>query len=202
MSEVLQAGPVPGLLPAIASRRSPRAFAPLAIPDAVLVRLFEAARWAPSSRNAQPWRFVLAVQGDPQHAAVAATLTGRNRAWAPAAPVLLLVVARTVNERGQADPGALYDVGQAVAQLVLQATHEGLVAHQMGGFDTQAARAACAVPPDHEPVVVIALGRRGDPAQLPPELAAGEDGPRRRQPLAEWVFTGRFGAAWPPVTLD
>ncbi len=183
----------PALLPVITERRSIRAFDAREVPEPVVQRLLEAARWAPSSRNAQPWHFVLAPASDAgAHARAVSTLTGRNVVWAPAAPLLVLVLARTEDEKGRANRHAAYDTGQAVAQMALQATAEGLFVHQMGGFDAGLAREAFAVPPPWEPMTLIAIGWAGDASALPEELRASEDAPRSRRPVSAISSVGRF----------
>ena len=179
------------LIPALAARRSLRAFAPDPLDDAVLRRLFEAARWAPSSGNGQPWRFVLTRSGTPAFDALAGTLRSGN-AWAREAPVLLLAVVKTVHDA----PGkperpnrrALLDLGLALQNLLLQATEEGLTGHPMAGFDAVDAAAAVGLPDKHEAVVLVALGRPGEPAALAPEVRAKDERPRTRLPLASIVF--------------
>lgn len=176
------------------SRWSPRAFASRPVEPGILMRLFEAARWAPSSMNLQPWSFVAVTQDDPEaHARMVHGLGERNQVWARHAPVLLLVVAKTERTPGQPNRYAWYDVGQAVAHLSVQATAEGLVLHQMGGFDAEKARQAFDVPAGYDPVVVIALGYLGDPMDLPEDMRAREGAPRSRLPLDQSAFYGRWG---------
>jgi nitroreductase len=175
-------------------RYSGRAFDARPLDDATLASLFEAARWAPSSGNEQPWRFVVVRRGTPAFEAVAATLTGRNPGWARHAATLVVTAARMV--RGaQARPNAWawHDAGMAWAQLALEATSRGLVAHPMGGFDPDGVRAACALPADVAPVSVTALGWPGDPDTLEEPHRTEERAPRTRRPLAELVSEGRFG---------
>lgn len=185
--------------PLLARRRSPRALGGERIADAVVGRMLEAARWAPSSMNAQPWSFVVLHRDDPAHAPVADLLLNRNRLWAPRAPLLVVALARTRRPDGAPYPAALYDLGLAVAQFVTQGTAEGLAAHQMGGFDKSRAREVLGLPEEWEPVVMIAIGRAGGALDLPEELRAGETAPRTRKPLAEMAFSGRFGRAMEPA---
>ena len=181
------------ILPLLAQRRSLRAFDPGPVEEAVLARLLEAARWAPSSRNAQPWHFVVVRRGDVEaHVKAVSVLTGRNAEWAPAAPVLMLALARVTDEKGRPNRHAQYDLGQAVAQLVVQATAEGLVCHQMGGFDAVRARELFDVPDDFELMTLIAVGRAGEASALPDELRALESAPRRRRDLASISSSGRY----------
>ena len=180
----------------IRERWSPRAFSSAPVPGTHLDLLFEAARWAPSSRNEQPWSFVVADRyADPEsHARIVSALVPSNQVWARNAPILLMAVARLhFAKDGAANRVALYDTGQAVAQLALQATSLGLAVHQMGGFDAEQARSLLAIPDGYEPVVAIAIGYPGQPGELNPDLLARELAPRRRRPTAEWVHQGRWG---------
>ena len=180
-------------------RWSPRAFADLPVEDCKLVSLFEAARWAASSGNEQPWAFVVATRQDPKNfEALAGVLVESNRAGAGTAPVLILTVAHTQFERdGRPNRTALYDLGQATAHLSLQATAVGLVTHPMAGFNIEAARERFAIPSGWEPVSIIAAGYPGDPARLPEKLQQRETAPRVRKPLDSFVFSGRWGNAAP-----
>jgi nitroreductase len=182
----------------IRRRWSPRAFDPdRQVSRDDLLKLFEAARWTPSSFNQQPWHFVVTdrTRTPEAFAALLASLTGRNPDWAGSAPLLVLVAVR-VSRDGSAgdDPHAWYDTGQAVANLTLQATAEGLSIRQMQGFDPEPARAACQVPAGYMPAVVMAIGYAGDPQALPVEkLRAAEQQSRARRPLSAFVFDGTWG---------
>jgi nitroreductase len=183
----------------IRSRWSPRAFdASREIPRGELLRLFEAARWAPSSANAQPWRFLVASRdrSPDLRDAMLATLTEKNRSWAQTAPVLVLVAVGVSLERDETvSPMAWYDTGHAVALLTLQATALQLFVRQMEGFDRERAREACGVAAGFEPAIVMAIGYVGDPESLPIEKHRdAERQPRRRRSLAEFTFEGRWGA--------
>jgi nitroreductase len=179
----------------IRRRWSPRAFADIPIEPDKLLSLFEAARWAASASNEQPWAFLLATREDPQNfEALAGVLVESNRAWAGSAPVLILTLAHTQFEKdGRPNRHALYDLGQAAANLALQATSLGLVTHPMAGFNVEAARERFAVPAGWEPVSVIALGYPGDPDSLSEKLRQRETSPRRRKPLATFIFSGTWG---------
>src|ERR1051326_3451712 len=150
------------ILDVIRDRWSPRAFDPTrAVARADLLRLFEAARWAPSSLNEQPWRFVVADRAGTPEAfdQLAASLPGRIPLWAHAVPLLVLVAVRaTLGRNESANLHAWYDAGQAVGFLTLQATSIGLGVRQMEGFDREKAREACAVPAPFEPAVLMAIG--------------------------------------------
>ena len=147
--------------PLLAERWSPRGFDRAhEIGDEALAALLEAARWAPSAGNSQPWRFLVTRRGEPAHDQLFTALAPGNQAWAGAASALILVAARTADDDGRPQPWALYDTGQAVAALVTQAQADGLAVHQMGGFDTDAVRAGFGLADGLTPVVVLAVGRQ------------------------------------------
>jgi nitroreductase len=188
--EVPPAG-VAGLHPLLAARRSPWSFDEHAeVSDAQLAAVLEAARWAPSNGNTQPWRFLVGRRGDAVFGKIFGTLRPRNQTWAGRPGVLLLGVYDLGGDRPLRH--AQYDLGQSVAHLSVQATHEGLVVHQMAGFDPDAARAAFGIPDGFVPFVAVALGHLGDPSVLPEDLAARQAKPRRRRPIAETAF-GEWG---------
>lgn len=179
-------------------RWSPRAFSPAPIEAEKMARLFEAARWAASSRNEQPWRFLVATKEDgPAYDMLLSSLMEGNRVWASTAPVLILGIAkRTWDHNGQPNGHARYDLGQAVAHLTVQASAEDLYLRQMGGFSPEAARHAFNIPEDFEPVVVLAIGYLGDPNQLPDPLKEREMAPRSRKPLESFVYAGGWNMPW------
>jgi nitroreductase len=175
--------------PLLAERWSPRGFDRAhEIGDEALAALLEAARWAPSAQNSQPWRFLVTRRGEPAHDRLYAALAPGNQAWAGAASALILVAARTAGDDGRPQPWALYDTGQAVAALVTQAQADGLSVHQMGGFDTDAVRAELGLGEILTPVVVLAVGRHDGEAGLPEPLAAREAAPRTRRPLGDLLL--------------
>ena len=186
------------ILDLITRRWSPRAFETsrdVARED--LLRLFEAARWAPSSFNEQPWRFVVAgrAANPGAFAALLATLIARNQEWARFAPVLALVAVRSTLERNDTvNAHAWYDTGQAVANLTLQATAIGLSVRQIQGFDVDAARAALGIEAPYQPAVVMAIGYAGRPETLAhaPHRDA-EQAPRSRRPISEFVYEAQWG---------
>lgn len=175
-------------------RWSPRAFDSRALPPAQVRSLLEAARWAPSSYNRQPWRFLIAAREDAdEFARMLGCLVPGNRVWAGDAPLLVLAVAQLAFDDGRPNRHAAHDVGLAVGQLVLQATALGLFAHQMAGIETDEIRARYALPEGFEPLTAIAIGHAGEPAALPDRLRAMESAPRTRRPLGDFVFAGAWG---------
>jgi nitroreductase len=172
------------LHPLLAQRWSPRGFDPEhQVSDTQLTAVLEAARWAPSAANTQPWRFVVARRGSAEFQTVYDALMPGNQAWAGAASVLLVAAAQTRTPEGDARPWAQYDTGQAVAHLSVQAQHEGLVVHQMGGFDADRLAAELRLPGEVRPLVVVALGRHDPSAQLAEPFASRERAVRERLPL-------------------
>lgn len=180
------------VLDVIRRRWSPRAFdATRPLTRDEQHQLFEAARWAPSSENAQPWQFAVAdrFEQPDAFAALLATLSAYNQTWAQFAPVLMLVSARPDVERsGRHNPYAWYDTGQAVSLLSIQATAMGFGVRQVAGFDHERAREVCKVEPPFAPVVVIAVGHIGDAESLPePRHRETERQPRARRKISEFV---------------
>lgn len=168
----------------LVERWSPRGFdAGHDIDDATIATLLEAARWAPSASNTQPWRFLPARRGTPEFAALTEVLTPTNRVWAPAASVLLLAAAQTTDASGERLRWAEYDTGQAVATLTVQAHVDGLFVHQMGGFDAEAVCRAFGLPHSITPLTVVAIGRLDPDAVLPEPLAERERAVRVRVPV-------------------
>ncbi|MBA5866874.1 MAG: nitroreductase [Nitrospira sp. CR1.3] len=182
-------------------RWSPRAFAERSIEHEKMRSLFEAARWAPSSSNEQPWRFLAATKETPvDYDRLLACLVEGNRKWAFRAPLLVMSVA-SLNFEDEAKPNrhAFHDTGLAAENLVLQAVALGLVAHQMAGFDIEKARRTCLIPPGYDPVAMIAVGYPGDPSLLPDYLREREMKPRDRKPAGEFVFSSQWGQASPLI---
>jgi nitroreductase len=180
-------------------RWSPRAFSEQPVGPDMLLTLLEAARWAPSSSNEQPWRFVVATREEPaDYDRLLACLLEGNRKWAYRAPVLILSVARMdFEEDGRPNRHAFHDVGLATENLLLQATALGLVAHPMAGFDIEKARADLKIPSGYEPVAMIAVGYPGELSVLPDYLQQRELKPRERKPLTEIAFSGQWGHSFP-----
>lgn len=182
----------------ISERWSPRAFSDQLVEVETLHSLFEAARWAASTANWQPWNFLFATKEHAEdHARIVETLSSNNAGWANEAPVLIVSVARLYEIAGK-EHNSYYDVGMAVENLVIQAGHLGLVIHQMGGFDADKARTLLHIPEGYTPLTVIALGYPGSPDKLHPVLRERELAPRTRKPLDEFVFEG----TWQQPALD
>lgn len=179
----------------IVKRWSPRAFSDKPVPPDVLRSLFEAARWAASSYNDQPWSYVVATKGDKENfSKMLGVLMDMNAVWAKQAPVLAISVARrTFKHNGAPNPVALHDLGAANAQLTMEATSRGLVVHQMAGFHHDKAREAFGIPEGWDPVSAIAIGYPGDPETLSEQLRKSELAARTRKPLSEFVMAGRWG---------
>lgn len=183
-------------------RWSPRAFANRIVEREKLQSLFEAARWAASSFNEQPWSFIVATKEKPEEfAALLSCLTERNQQWAQLAPVLMVSVAKLNFERnGKPNRHAFHDVGMAVGNLILQATVFGLYVHQMAGFSVEKVRETYGVPEGFEPVAAIALGYPADPNVLPEPFRQQEIAPRQRKPIDSFVFEAKWGETSPIVS--
>ncbi len=181
----------------VARRTSPYAFDPKPVDPADLASLFEAARWAASSYNEQPWRFVVATKEDPAaYAQLLSCLVEGNRLWATHAPVLALGIAKLQFVRnGKPNKAAIHDLGGATAQLTFEATARGLAVHPMIGIDPDRARSVYAIPEDAEALTGIAIGYAGTPDQAPEAVRSRDEAPRDRKPLSEIVFAGRFDQA-------
>lgn len=182
-------------------RWSPRAFSPREVPADVLRSLFEAARWAPSSYNAQPWAFLVATKEDRANFdRILNTLVDQNRAWAQHAPVVMVNAAKkNFDHDGSVNRHALYDTGQATAYLTVQAVAMGLGVHQMAGFYPEKVRELFQVPAGWDPGAAIALGYPAEEHEVPENLREKEKAPRVRKPIREFVFAGKWGEISPIV---
>ncbi len=183
----------------IARRWSPRALDPRPIPSDQIRSLFEAARWAASSFNEQPWSFIVARNEDTeQFAELAGCLMSGNK-WAERASLLILTVAkRTFTRNDSPNRVAQHDVGLAVANLTFQAEQFGLRVHQMAGVELERAREVYGIPQTHDPLTAVAVGYPGEVEALPESLREAESAPRQRKAQGEFVFAG----AWDkPATL-
>lgn len=178
-------------------RWSPRAFSSRAVDESTLVTLLEAARWAPSSNNEQPWAFLVATRDEPdEHARMVDTLAAFNQTWARQAHILVISLAKmNWTRNGTPNRHAFHDVGIATAHLLLQATANGLFAHPMGGILPDRIRETYQLPDDVEPVAAIAIGWSGSIDELPPVLAEREQAPRTRKEMESFVFSGAWGAS-------
>lgn len=185
---------LPSVHDLIRARWSPRSFSDREVSDQDLRTVLEAARWAASSFNEQPWRFLVARKSDgAAYEKLLKLLLPGNQSWANTAPVLIIMAAkRTFSHNNTPNRFALHDAGQALANLFLQATALGLHAHGMAGFDADRARKELNVPDDYDLGAAVALGYVASPEQLPEQHRAGEVSKRTRKPLNEIVF----GANW------
>jgi nitroreductase len=180
-----------GIIPAILHRWSPRSFSDRPVSPKDLDTVFEAAHWAASSYNEQPWRFLVGTRGSETYQKILSCLIEFNQGWAKSAPVLILGAAKTTFSHNNAPNAvALYDLGAAAATLCYEATALGLHTHQMGGYDRDIARKAFDVPDEYIFGAVIALGYQGEPSALTvPQMAQQEVAPRTRKPLSDIVFS-------------
>jgi len=175
----------------IASRRSPRSFNESAtINNEDLTAILEAARWAASAFNGQPWRFFVGKRGDEVFGQILSSLGDFNKSWAKNSSALILVAGKTTRQDGSIHADYQYDCGLAVAQLVIETHHRGLIAHQMTGFDKAIAQDALSIAPELIPVVVVAIGTQDVPEKLAGPLLEREMAKRERLPLSEIVVKG------------
>ena len=183
------------VLDVIKNRWSPRAFSDKPVPAEVLRSLFEAARWAPSSNNEQPWAYIVATKDDAENFEKAlGALVEFNAGWAKKAPVLAIAVAQLAFAKNNApNRNAQYDVGAASLQLSIEATARGLVVHQMAGFDPETAKEAYNIPQGWEPIAAMAIGYPGDASSLPEPYQSREKAPRTRKRIREFVMSGEWG---------
>ena len=178
----------------LAERWSPYAFDDRPVPEADLRSLFEAARWAPSSYNEQPWRYIVCTKDDPaQFQRLLSCLVDGNQIWAKAAPVLALgVVSLKFARNAKDNRAAVHDLGLAAGNLLLEATTRGLLVHQMIGILPDKAREIYEIPEGFEAWTALAIGYKGDPMSLPDQLRERDLAPRQRKPLREFIFSGKW----------
>jgi nitroreductase len=178
----------------IRTRWSPRAFSNRDVSNQDLKSVLQAARWAASSYNEQPWRFFVVRKSDGDaYQRFLDTLVPANQAWAGKAPVLIIMAAKkTFSHNGSANYYGLHDAGQALAHLMLQATALGLHAHAMAGFSHEKAREVIGIPGDYDIGAAVALGYMGDVDELPEQTRKTELAKRQRKPLAEIAFGSRW----------
>lgn len=181
------------ILQPIVDRWSPLAFSDRSVEAEKIATFFEAARWAPSNYNEQPWRYVYALKEDGAFREKLEGLLVPGNAWAKNAGVLALSFGKkTFAKNGKENTWHLHDVGAASSYLVLQLPTLGLVGHQMSGYDKANANAALGVPDDFQPGSMIAIGYPGDHSALPEDLQKREDGPRMRNPVEQFAFRGSW----------
>ena len=180
-----------GINEVLANRRSPRSLEATAVlSKEELLAVLEAARWAPSAFNGQPWRFFVGQRGDEVFAQILDSLAPFNQGWAYRSSVLILVAGLPAREDGTPNKGYLYDCGLAAAQMVVETHHRGLVAHQMTGFDPEKAVQNLGIDASLIPVAVIAIGKQASAEQLEGPLLERENAPRERKALEEIVVKG------------
>jgi Nitroreductase len=181
----------------ITKRWSPYSFAAQSVTDGDLRSLFEAARWAPSSYNEQPWSYIVAKKENPEEfQRLLSCLVDGNQVWAKAAPVLALGIAKLRLARNdQPNRAAIHDLGLATGNLVVEATARGLCVHQMIGILPHKAREIYEIPEGYEPMTGIAIGYAGDPNAVPQGLRERDLARRPRKPLEEFVFSDKWGNA-------
>ncbi len=177
----------------IAERYSPRMFAWQDLDQEAIERLLEAARWAASSRNQQPWRFIYAYQGTLTYSRMFNCLAEANRRWVKNAPVLLITAIKTHFDNGKENYHALHDLGLAMGNMTAQAQHMGIGLHHMAGIDWKEAEEQFSVPEGYHIVTAVAIGYYGgDPEQLPEDLKEQELAIRNRKPLSQIARRGQF----------
>jgi len=177
-------------------RWSPRAFSNQTVENYKLQSIMEAARWAPSAFNEQPWRFIVGQKNDEVYQNILSTLVDWNKLWAGKAPILILNLAKkTFSHNGTQNVTFKYDLGQAVGTMILEAVNQGLYTHQMSGFDAVKAAELFKIPDDFQAVSVTAIGYFGDVDELPNDMAEMETKPRERKELKDLVFGKVFGTS-------
>lgn len=179
------------IAPFLLARHSRVALSGAPLDRETLLQLFEAARWAPSASNSQPWRFLYALAGTEEFQAFFDLLVPFNQAWARPAGALIVALSQSATDEGKPQPWHAFDTGAAWMSLALQASQLGLVCHAMGGFDKDKARQILGIPENYAPQVVIAVGHPGRTEDLP-EAHRGRDAPNQRQPIAARIHAGAF----------
>jgi nitroreductase len=181
--------------PVLAERWSPYGFEDRPVSEAELRSLFEAARWAASSYNEQPWSYLVATKENlHEFGRLLSCLVEANQAWAKGAPVLVLgVVSFRFSKDNKDNRAAVHDLGLAAGNLLVEATARGLAVHQMIGILPDKAREVYQIPDHCEAWTAMAIGYKADPAKLPDALKERDLAPRQRKPLSEFVFSGQWG---------
>jgi len=176
----------------ITDRWSPVAFDDRPVEFDKIQLIFEAAKWAPSSKNAQPWRFIIATKEMPEYPIFLDLMSEYNQIWASTAPLLVMPLAQVISTyKNRPDRLAYYETGMAVGNLLIQATAMGLFVHQLGGYDYERAGEVLAIPSRFEPMTILAIGYKGDISKLPEEYADRENGERTRKEISEFVVQGK-----------
>jgi nitroreductase len=176
----------------ITDRWSPVAFDSRKVEYDTIHLLFDAAKWAPSGRNAQPWRFIYATSEMPDYKLLLSFLSDQNQVWASTAPMLVLPLAQVISTyKNRPNRLAFYEAGMAVGNLLLQATHMDLLVHQMAGYDVERAKEELVIPTRYEPMAMMAIGYKGDVAQLPEKVAAWEKRERTRNEISKFLVSGK-----------
>ena len=176
----------------ILKRWSPVAFDPRPVEFEKIHLLFEAAKWAPSGNNGQPWRFVFATRDMPEYKVLLDLMSEKNQEWAKTAPLLVLVLAQVVSiYKNRPNRLAFYEAGMAVSNLLIQATSMDLFVHQMAGYDHEKAKDVLVIPTRYEPAAMMAIGYKGDSSQLPEKVAAWEKRERTRMEVSKFLVSGK-----------
>ena len=176
----------------ITKRWSPLAFDKRPVEIEKIHLLFEAAKWAPSGRNAQPWRFIFATREMPEFELLFSLLSKGNQDWAKTAPLLVLPLTQVISTyKNRKNRLAFYEAGMAVGNLLIQATHMGLFVHQMGGYDDEKAKELLVIPTRYEPMAMMAIGYKGDLSQLPKEFHKRENKKRTRLEISKILVQGK-----------
>jgi nitroreductase len=176
----------------ITKRWSPRVFNQKPVEFEKLHLLFEAAKWAPSGRNAQPWRFIYATKDMKEYELLFNLLDEGNKKWAATAPLLVLTLAQTISTyKNRPNRLALFEAGMAVSNLLLQATYMGLFAHQMGGYDVEKAKVDLVIPTRYEPAAMMAIGYKDGTEKLTSDDAAWEKRDRSRMEISKFLVSGK-----------
>ncbi len=176
----------------ITKRWSPVAFDNRPVEYDKIHLLFDAAKWAPSGRNAQPWRFIFATKEMPEYELLFNLLSKANQAWAKTAPLLVLTLAQKISTyKNRKNRLASYETGMAVGNLLIQATYMDLHVHQMGGYDEEKAKETLVIPTRYEPMAMMAIGYKGDISQLPEEMHDREKKKKPRMEISKFLVQGK-----------
>lgn len=176
----------------ITDRWSPVAFDEREVEYEKIHLLFEAAKWAPSARNTQPWRFIFVTRKMPDYKVFLDFMTEYNRTWASTAPLLVMPLAQVISTyKNRPNRLAFYEAGMAVGNLLVQATAMDLMVHQMSGYDVEKAKETLVVPTRYEPMSIMAIGYKGDVSKLPEDVAPWEKRERTRMEISRFLVQGR-----------